>query len=160
MDLLDTVNPGKPRAAEATLPRCLEHQLLVKGTVCLPKKHHRCIPIICLFDTGAGGRLYVSMKLWCSLRECGPVHAKHCIRDWGLLQAANHADSDIPPIRVCGSATTPLVFHAGNRVQNGTSRAVGKLQHGLVIGPSFSRAHQSIFEFGPGEGLKLEPSAS
>lgn len=78
----------------------------------------------------------------------------------GLLHAANPADIGVPPIRVRGSATIPLVFHPDNRVRNVTVRGVYELPYGLIVTASFFRVCKSIVDFVSGEDFKLGSSAS
>lgn len=74
------------------------------------------------------------------------------------MYTANPADSSIHTIRMRGSGTIPLVLQPDNCVGNVTVTVVRKLLYdGLIKDASFSRAHQSVFDFVPGKGVEPEP---
>lgn len=81
-------------------------------------------------------------------------------RGRGFLHTVNPADSVVPPMRVRGSATIPLVSLPDNRVRNVTVRVISKLPYGLIFEASFFRAPKRISDFGSGKGSNSKSSAS
>lgn len=81
-------------------------------------------------------------------------------RSRGRLYAASMAKNGDSPIRVCWSATIPLVFHldkprAKYHLTGSAQRPAWDDDKG-----TFPRAHHRIFDFGPAKGFKREPLAS
>lgn len=67
VDSSDAATPANSRAADDTSAQRLGHQLWVMGTVWHTMSCRHRTPVVGLLGTGAGGGLYMLMKLCCSL---------------------------------------------------------------------------------------------
>ena len=110
-------------------------------------------------DTGAGGGSHMSASLWRTLRRWGGLSDKLSRCGKGLLYAANPTDSGVPPMRVTGSTTIPIVFVPEDCVRPVRVRVVHSLPYGFILGASFLRANHSVLDFEPGRGFKPAPNS-
>ena len=117
------------------------------------------IPVEILLDAGAEGGSYMSVALYCTLRQWGGVNQKLSARGKGALHAANPTHCNIPPMRVLGSARIPIVFLPEDCVHNIAVRIVEGLPYGFILGARFFYANKSILNFGTDKGFKPTPAS-
>ena len=130
--------PGRaPQRRTPAEHRHRNEQLWVHGTVWHSKRVRPRIPVEILLDTGAGGGSYMSVGLYCTLRQWGRVSQKLSTRGKGALHAANSTHCNIPPMRVLGSARIPIVFLPEDCVHNIAVRIVEGLPYGFILGARF-----------------------
>ena len=118
-------------------------QLWVHAHVWHHRKSSHRLPVTVLLDTGAGGGNYASHRWWKSLVPWGNVTGKLCTIGSGFLRAANPSGSNIPPMRIRGSAVIPIRFHPKDRVRKVWVRVVDGLPYGFILGASFFRRNKS-----------------
>ena len=117
------------------------------------------IPVEILLDTGAGGGSYMSVALYCTLRQWGGVSQKLSTRGKGALHEANPNHCNIPPMRVLGSARLPIVFLPEDCVHNIAVRIVESLPYEFILGARFFYANKSVLNFGTDKGFKPTPAS-
>ena len=101
----------------------------------------------------------MSVALFCTLRKWRGVSQKLNTKGRGSLHAANPANRGVPPMRVLGSATIPVVWAPEDKVHNLAVRVVDELPYGLIAGARFFRTNNSVLDFGVGKGFKPTPSS-
>ena len=116
------------------------------------------IPVEILKIQGRGGS-YMSVALYCTLRQWGGVNQKLSARGKGALHAANPTHCNIPPMRVLGSARIPIVFLPEDCVHNIAVRILEGLPYGFILGARFFYANKSILNFGTDKGFKPTPAS-
>ena len=146
-----------PQGTTPTEHRRRNDQIWVHGTVWHSKRVRPRILIEILLDTGAGGGSYMSIALYCTLRQWGGVSQKLSTQGKGALHAANPTHRNIPPMRVLGSARTSIVFLPEDCIHNIAARKVEGLPYGFIIGARFSYTNKSILNFGADKGFKTTP---
>ena len=75
------------------------------------------------------------------------------------MHAVNPTHSNIPPMRVLGSARIPIVFLPEDCVHNIAVRIVEGLPYGFILGARFIYANKSILNFGTDKGFKPTPAS-
>ena len=161
---LGAVDPGNmpSRAPQGRTPAEHRHrndQLWVHRTVWHSKRVRPRIPVEILLDTGAGGGSYMSVALYCTLRQWGGVSQKLSTRGKGALHAANPTHCNIPPMRVSGSARIPIVSLPEDCVHKIAVSVVEGLPYGFTLGARFFYANRSILNFGTDKGFKPTPAS-
>lgn len=135
-------------------------QVWVKALIWHPTSVSRRISVTVLIDTGAGGGNYASEAFIKSIQK-HLFNGESIVstKGKGLLRAANPTDSQVPPMKIIGSAHLPLVFPPEDQVRMLTVRVVDSLPYGLIMGAAFLREKGSVINFGNHGGFKPTPSS-
>ena len=108
---------------------------------------------------GRGGGSYISVALYCTLRQWGGVSQKLSTRGKEALHAANPTHCNIAPMRVLGSARIPIVFLPEVCIYNIAVGIVEGLPYGFIICVRFFYTNKTILNFGTDKGLKSAPTS-
>ena len=114
----------------------------------------------CRHRGGGGGGSYMSLAFNHMTARLGSSVTSLTKHGRGALHAANPPSNKTPPMRILGSTTLSLRFPAETRIRKITFRVVDGLPYGLIVGADYIRNKESIFDFGPGKGLKHSPNAA
>ena len=129
-------------------------QLWIRGEIGRVGRKRKTWPIDILLDTGAGGGNYMSLELWFRVRTLARCRLNRSSA--GALEAANPSDSGVPPMRIFGHVTIPIMFDSDSRVRNVTVRVVDGLPYGFIIGAEYLRRNKSCLLYtspSPRDGL-------
>ena len=110
-----------------------------------------------LLDTGAGGPGYISLALWKCLKRL--TRRKLDTSTAGFLFAANPGDSDVPPMRIEGSTSVPVLFKGDSVVRDVPLKVVDGLPYAFILGKQFLQDNRSALDFGVGRGFQPTPGA-
>lgn len=110
-----------------------------------------------LLDTGAGGPGYISLALWKGLKRLS--RGKLDTSTAGFLFAANPGNSGVPPMRIEGSTSVPILFKGDSVVRNVPLKVVDGLPYAFILGKQFLQDNRSALDFGVGKGFQPVPGA-
>ena len=143
--------------SDAGVPATDDSQLWIEGQVWhRRRKKHPC-KVEILLDTGAGGPGYMSLAMWKSVKRL--TRRKLDTSTAGFLFAANPGDSGVPPMRIAGSTSVPVLFKGDSVARDVPLKVVDGLPYAFILGKQFLQRNRSALDFALGRGFQPVPGA-